>query len=302
MRGALWLRRTRAVWVPGEGGRVEGESAARPCPSAPTVGQLRHRAEVPMLILCGPLTAGGSVAAPLFMLQGLAVPRWVAWTVWGLAVPVVAATVAIRWLYWRQVANSVEVTGGQLPELHAVYTDLVARMGLDHTPRLYVANGNGAVNALASKCQVGRGYVVVFSDLVDIAYEHGDWDTVRFVLAHELAHVRCGHVNVWRTAITFLPLLVGLHRSLVRAQEHTADRCAALYAPEGARGMLVLYAGKRLYRRVDFDAYRASVRDHRDGVWLRVVNAWSSHPVGFRRLEALANLDADGWDTHGRIF
>lgn len=269
---------------------------------APTVAQLRHRAEAPLLIACGALTGGGVLVAALMMLQGSVVPSWAAAAVAGLAAPLLAATVAMRWLYVRQVANGVEVTAGQLPELAAVYGDLIARMGLRHRPRLYVANGNGKLNAWAAKCQVSRGYVVVCSDLLDVAYEHGDWATVRFVLAHELGHVKCGHVDLWRSAIRTLPRLVGLDRSLTRAQEYTADRCAARYAPEGARGLLVLYAGKRVYRRVDHGAYLESVRRHRDGLWLRAVNAWSTHPVGWRRMSALAELDTTGWDTHGRML
>ncbi|WP_370325367.1 M48 family metalloprotease [Euzebya sp.] len=96
--------------------------------------------------------------------------------------------------------------------------------------------------------------------------------------------------------------MIGLEPSLSRAQEYTADRCAARYVPEGARGLVVVYAGKRVYRHVDVDAYRRSVANHRDGLWLRLANLFSSHAVGFRRLQALSAVDQEGWDVHGRML
>lgn len=257
-----------------------------------------------MLVLCGLISLGGIGAAVRAVMSGSAVPSWAAAAVIGLGVPPVAAAVLIRWIYWQQITNSVPVTDRQLPQLHAMHVDLVARMGLDHIPRLYVVNGNGTLNAWASKCRVRRGYVVLSSDLIDIAHELGDVATIRFVLAHELGHIKCGHVSLWRTGLTALPRILRLDKSLTRAQEYTADRTAAYFAPEGARGLLVLYAGKRLYRHIDFDVYRASVGDHRDGIWMRLVNLWADHPVGFRRMAALANVTRDqkGWDVHGRML
>ena len=265
--------------------------------------QLRHWAELPLLVLCGAVTAFGIGVAATAAGSGMEVPTWAGTAAVGITVPLIAATVAIRWMYWREISSSVEITCRQLSALHAIYVGLVTAMGMSYVPRLYVSNSNGTLLAWASKCRVRRGYIVIGSDLVDLAYEHGDIDTVRFVLAHELAHIRCGHVDLWRTGITALPRLIGLDRSLTRAQEYTADRTAALHAPAGAAGLLVLFAGKRVYRHLDVNAYHESVRAHRDGLWLRLVNLWADHPVGFRRMEALAGVTADGsgWDTHGRM-
>lgn len=287
---------------PAPTGSSDRPHAARP--SVPDVSALRHRAEIPLLVGCAVVTVVGVGAAAAAVVSGLTVPTWALLAVAGLSLPVVAGVVIIRWTYWRQIANGVEITGQVLPEIHTIHADLVARLRLGHMPRVYVANGNGTVNALASKCRIRHGYVVLSSDLVDIGYEHGDLATIRFVLAHELAHIKCGHVNLWRTGITALPRLLRLDRSLTRAQEYTADRTAACLAPEGARGMLALYAGKRVYRHIDFDAYLQSVGNHRDGFWLGLVNLLSDHAVGFRRLTALANCssDAKGWDTHGRML
>jgi Zn-dependent protease with chaperone function len=269
---------------------------------AVSVRHLRHRAELPMLVLCSLITAAGVAVAGWLHHTGNLVPDWAAAAVLGLTLPLAAAVGVIRWLYWRQIANSVEVTPATLPDLHAAHVELADAIGLDHLPRLYVRNGHGVINAVAAKCQVRRSYVILSSDVVDIAYSGGDWVTLQFILAHELAHIRCGHVALWRTAITALPSVLHLDRSLRRAQEYTADRCAARHIPDGAAGLLLLYAGKRLYRHIDPGAYMTSVRGHRDGLWLRLVNLASTHPVGFRRMASLSAIDQEGWDVHGRML
>ena len=77
---------------------------------------------------------------------------------------------------------------------------------------------------------------------------------------------------------------------------------AELYAPDGRRGMLALFAGKNMYKHCDHDAYLESVRAHKDGFWLRFVNFMADHAVGFRRISALARSEEEGWDVHGKML
>lgn len=268
----------------------------------PTVAELRHRAEVPMLLGAGVLTAIGLIVAATFTVRGVDVPAWASAAAVGLALPILAGVVFIRYLYWKEIANGVEITEAQLPEIYTIYAELAERMDVSPVPRLYMGNGNGTLNAFASKCQIKRHYVVIWSDLLDIAYEHGDFDGVKFVLAHELGHVKCGHVDLWRQAIMAVPRVLFLGRSVVRAQEYTADRCGAYYAPEGAKSIMVLFAGKRMYRRCSVDAYRASNSNHKDGFWLKFTNFLSDHAVGMRRIEPLATIEEQGWDQHGKML
>ena len=255
-----------------------------------------------MLVLAGLLSVAGVIAVVVALSKGTPIPGWAEAALIGLTAPIAAGLVFIRFVYWRQISNSVEITPTQLPDVYSAYQQMALRMGIEEVPRLYLSNGNGALNAFAAKCQVQRTYVVIFSDLIDIAYEHGDFDGVNFVLAHELGHIKCGHVNLWRQGIMAVPRLLFIGRSVVRAQEYTADRCAAYYAPEGALSMMSLMAGKRMYRYVNLEAYQASVRRHGDGFWLRFVNFWSDHAVGFRRMEPLADLENTGWDVHGKML
>ena len=94
----------------------------------PTVRELRHRAEVPTLVGAGVLTMIGLIVAASAAAGGVDVPGWASAATIGLLAPVLAAVVFIRFLYWQQIANSVEITSEQLPEIHAAYVDMAERM------------------------------------------------------------------------------------------------------------------------------------------------------------------------------
>ncbi|BDZ58381.1 Zn-dependent protease with chaperone function [Barrientosiimonas humi] len=287
--------------------RIE-DDRTRAVETGPTVPQLRHRAEVPMLALGVGLTAVVAIGAVGALLSGVQLAQWSIVVLGGLALPVLSL-VYIRWMYWTQIANGVEVTDEQFPDLWAIYADLARQMGfgagpgrMAQVPRLYMVNGNGTMNAFAAKCQLQRGYVVVYSDLADLAYVHGNAGALRFVLAHELGHIKCGHVNLWRQGITPVLTLLRLAPSLSRAQEYTADRVGAYYAPQHAMDMVALFAGKNVARQVDVPAYLRSVDRHKDGFWLSFANLMSGHAVGFRRMKALSRVPTEGWDVHGRML
>lgn len=272
------------------------------------MAQLRHRAEVPMLVLLGVLTVAIIVGAIVFVSTGSEISPFAQGVLAGLIAPA-AAFFMIRYLYWSAISDSVEVTEKQFPELYTMYVELAEKMGfskdgegLKKLPRLYIKNGNGTLNAYASKCQVKRSYVVLYSDIVDIAYTYGDFDALRFILAHELGHIKCGHVSLWRSMLNPVGTALFLDKTLVRAQEYTADRAACYYAPEGKMGMINLYAGKHLAPRVDMDEYFRSVDNHKDGIWLRLSNFLSDHAVGFRRMKAIKDTETHGWNVHGRML
>ena len=263
--------------------------------------RLRHRREIPMLVLSALVSIGalvywiGLVAADKEVTGPAALVPFV------LIAPFVFGLL-VRFNYWQVIGNAVEVTPNQFGDLFAQYTDVAAEMELKNLPRLYLANGNGALNAFASKCTVRRSYVVIYSDLLDLMYEHGDVNGVRFILAHELGHVKLNHVAIWRIVMNVIPDYLWIGRSVTRAQEYSADRVAMHYAPEGASSMMALFAGKRLYRRVDIDAYFQSFDRHKIGFWARVSNIVSTHPQGHRRMRAIARMQTEGLDHHGNMI
>ena len=277
---------------------------------SPTVRQFRHKSEVPMLVICGVLAVLALIVAAAIAEGGGDEPGWLKSAVVAvLLAPPFAGIIYLRFGYWNTISNGIQVTEQQMPDLHRLYVDLAQEMGfkrdgegLEKIPLLYVKNGNGVMNAYATKCKIKRGYIVLHSDILDIAYTHGHFDTIRFILAHELGHIKCRHVSVWRVALQPIARLLFIGNSLTRAQEYTADRVGGYYAPEGALGLVSLFAGKHMSEQVDLDAYFKSVDEHEDGFWLKVVNFNANHPVGFRRLTTLRRVKDEGWDVHGRML
>lgn len=274
-----------------------------------TVKELRHRAEMPMLITCLVLTIIAVVGILIAILLGWTPEEWATLILIGLASPFIVIFYGYRKTYWETISNSVEITENQFPEVYEAYIRLAQQMGFGQgkgvmatIPRLYMKNGNGAINAFASKCQIHKGYVSFNSELLEIAYTQNDLSGIEFVLAHELGHIKCGHVNAWRTMVHPLANLLWIGKSLTRSQEWTADRCAYYYAPQGKRSMMVLIAGKNLYKQVDFDAYIESIANHKDGFWLKLENFLADHAVGFRRMQAIKETEEKGWDVHGKML
>ncbi|WP_233340654.1 M48 family metallopeptidase [Streptococcus sp. 121] len=275
-----------------------------------TVKELRHRAEMPMIVLCIVLTilAWIAVFVSVFVLES-PLEDWAVPILIGALSPFLAVIVIFRHHYWKEITNGVEITEKQFPEIYQVYVGLAKEMGFGNgkgvmaeIPRLYLKNGDGTLNAFASKCQLHKGYVVLYSDLMDIAYKENDFEGIAFILAHELGHIKCGHVSAWRTILQPVAKMLFLEKSLTRAQEWTADRCGYYYAPEGKRSMMVLSAGKNLYSKVDFDEFIRSVDNHKDGFWLKYSNFMADHAVGFRRIQAIKETEEKGWDVHGKML
>lgn len=286
------------------------QSTATGTPAVPPVKQLRHRAETPMLVLATSLLVVAALVVAVMVLDGLTAPGWLRSTVVvAIVAPVMASLVLARYQYWSTISNAVEVTADQLPALHTLFVEQAARLGMTpegtgmrKTPRLYLVNGMGVMNAYATKCRLRRGYVVIYSDLLDLAYRHGRFDLMRFALSHELGHHYCGHTRFRRQMLTPLLRPLQLWPSFSHAQEYTADRVGAFLFPEGAPQMIGLYAGKHMSQDVDLDAYYASVADHDENIWLKIANFRADHPVGFRRMTTIRRMQTEGWDVHGTFF
>ncbi|MBI2483314.1 M48 family metallopeptidase [Candidatus Uhrbacteria bacterium] len=188
-------------------------------------------------------------------------------------------------MFWGMIrGNALRISEQQLPEVHAMTVDLAHRMGFRVVPAVYVLQAGGSMNAFAAKF-LRSTYVVIFSDVLELAYAQGN-DAVAFVLAHELAHIHRKHL-VWR-ALLFPGLLIPfLGAAYQRAAEYTCDRYGAYLVPAGATpGLLALAAGKTLFARIDPAMVVAQAREER-GYWVRAAEWWSTHPHLVRRIAAV---------------
>jgi Zn-dependent protease with chaperone function len=180
--------------------------------------------------------------------------------------------------------NGVRASEHQFPELLEMARRHAATLGLESVPDLFVLQSGGVLNAFATRF-LGRDFVVVYSDVLAMAEGRGE-DAVSFVVAHELAHVKRGHLkHRWLTLPgRMVPFLGAAHS---RACEYTCDRLGAHCEPAGALdGLLVLAAGGELYDRVGVRDFARQVETE-GGFWVRWAELISTHPHLPKRVAAL---------------
>ncbi|HEX7019308.1 MAG TPA: M48 family metallopeptidase [Gemmatimonadaceae bacterium] len=182
--------------------------------------------------------------------------------------------------------NGVRVSANQFPRLHAMVVQHARTFGMD-VPEVFVLQAGGLLNAFATSF-LGRHFVVLFSDVLAIAEERGE-AAVSFIVGHELAHLKRGHLK-WRWLLApsrFVPFLSGAYS---RACEYTCDAFGAAASPDGAvDGLLALAAGPRLYRQVDAGLYAGQVETE-DGFWMSLNEIFASHPHLTKRVGELLRM------------
>jgi Zn-dependent protease with chaperone function len=185
--------------------------------------------------------------------------------------------------------NGIRVSDRQFPDLLRIARQVCGQLGIAQVPPIYIVQSGGVLNAFATRF-FGRNYVCIYSDILELAYEHGE-DEVAFILAHELTHVARNHIW-WKTVIAPAALIPFLGAAYSRACEYTCDAYAAYLWPQGAEGgILVLAAGKRLYREMDVEAFLAQAREP-DTFWIWLAEHVSTHPNLPKRLSVVRYFTA----------
>ena len=187
-------------------------------------------------------------------------------------------------------ALAVRVSEKNFPEIYDKSVEFAEKLGLDKVPAVYVAQEGGIINAFASAI-FGRRYAQLNAEIVEVAYlEHKDFSTVFFVLGHELAHIKLNHVTPINVLLTLFGRLVPVFGPMLsRAREYSCDRISQLLNQSDClASIMLLYAGRHLYKYVDVQDYLYSVQQER-GFFLWLFNLNSSHPIGPKRVAALAD-------------
>ncbi len=197
-------------------------------------------------------------------------------------------------------ADGIKAGPQQFGEVYALWTDMAQELGFKKIPDLYIKNGNGTLNAFATCIPGYRRLGAIYSDILERALANQDEDVLRFVLGHELGHIRLGHVYWWYFLLTVaanfpgIRYVVGL--PLSRAREYGCDKVGAHLAGDTCcKGLLMLAAGKHLYRQVDLSQYEAA-HIHERSAWDVVHNFFIDHPNISWRIAALRQ------NRHGDLF
>lgn len=196
--------------------------------------------------------------------------------------------------------NGIKVSESQFPDIYGILKAHSETLGLQRVPEMYIIQGNGVLNAFATKW-LARNFVVLYSNILEAAYEDR-MDAVSFVIGHELGHIKRGHLSFLKS-LFILPakLIPFLGNAYSRACEYTCDAIGFSLVPQaGVNGLLVLAAGKMLYKRINIKALDTDFKSQSSAI-TTIVELFSTHPritkrvLRIRELEkehALENIDA----------
>lgn len=185
--------------------------------------------------------------------------------------------------------NGVALSEAQFPDLHAQFVACCEQLEMTQPPQAYVMNGNGGLNAFATKFLRSQ-YVVLLSDVVSAMKQHPDG--VRFYIGHELGHLRMKHLS-WhflRWPVLWLPL-VGAAYS--RARESTCDRhgLACSSSPDhAARAIAALAAGGDRWQQLDVKAYLEQAGQS-SGFWMSFHELTGAYPWLTKRVWRVVDRD-----------
>jgi Zn-dependent protease with chaperone function len=181
--------------------------------------------------------------------------------------------------------SAVRLSRRQFPDIYSVKEDFARRLDLSKDPEIYLTSGNGTLNAFAAST-FGHDFVVIHSELFSNTYENNK-EALAFIVGHELGHLRLGHTRLWyQLSTAYVDRVPLLGKFLSRAREYSCDRHGAYLAPQGEEGLLLLAAGRYVYKEVDVEELLEQARGFR-GFWPVVAQLPQSHPFTVRRLKTL---------------
>ena len=102
----------------------------------------------------------------------------------------------VSYVYASYRSMSVKITEKNFPEIYSIVKEYSHRLGMKKVPSVYLVQKNRISNAFAA-CIPFKQYIELYADLVEVAYrEHHDMETLRFIIAHEIAHIYLGHATL----------------------------------------------------------------------------------------------------------
>lgn len=175
--------------------------------------------------------------------------------------------------------GSVRLNENQYPEIYNLIKTQSKMIGLMSLPTIYITHGdfNAFVTRFAKK-----NVLMLHSELVETSLS-GDYDVLKFVIGHELAHIKRNHLKIetWLAPSLLIPFL---YNAYSRGCEYTCDHIGYQISPKGAvEGLLILANGKSLYSKVNLDDYLEDAKNESD-FWLRFSEIFLSHPHICNRL------------------
>jgi Zn-dependent protease with chaperone function len=258
---------------------------------------LRHQSEVPLYAVCVVLNVvilAVLIEAIVFVWTHPALLANQALTDATIVLLFGLLLLPLVYVIWRNLTrasvrgSAVQVTHEQFPAIAAVRDTFAQQLRLGRTPEVYVASGNGQLNAFAASAY-RVDFVVLHSELFANLYQNNR-EGLAFILGHELGHIRLHHTRLWyQLSLAFINIIPLLPGFLSRAREYSCDRHGAFLEPQGQEGLVLLTAGRYVYRQVDVENLLDQAA-HVRGFWPEVAQLTQSHPLTVWRLKKLYEL------------
>jgi Zn-dependent protease with chaperone function len=187
--------------------------------------------------------------------------------------------------------NSVKISKKQFPDVFEILEKQAHSLQLNKIPEMYVLQGNGALNAFATRF-ARKNFIVLYSDVFEMAYEDGK-EAVSFIIGHELGHIKRKHIRFLKTILTIPAKLIPfLGSAYSRACEYTCDNIGFNLAPKGAlSGLLILSAGKKLYKKINLSDFLNDKSKKGFAYWF--AEKISSHPYLVKRITTINELSKE---------
>ncbi len=188
----------------------------------------------------------------------------------------------------RLKSECVLVNESQFPKLYETYKQVCDRLEVSKMPELYILESGRKLNAFVFS-HSGRDFVVLESDIVVNHGEEGD--EIRFILGHELGHIKSGYglKRIFLGPALWLPLLGAAYS---RACEASCDRYGA-YATQNIDGaikaLMILSRGKEVGNRMSGEHYSQQHKNHR-GFFVSWYELISGHPTVSQRVANLISM------------
>lgn len=207
---------------------------------------------------------------------------------------IAAAIAAGQALFLAHVTgNGVRIGPTQMPELWRRVEAASQKLGMAKPPEAYVMQAGGVLNAFATHF-FARQFIIIYSSLVDTCEasrpsleDHNSRATeLDFVIAHELGHIACGHLNWLLLPARIIPLLGSAYS---RACEYTCDACGHAVVDDleiSSRALAILAGGRVVGSLMSLDAF-VEQRSTTGTFWMAVYELNASHPYLSKRVAAL---------------
>ncbi len=144
----------------------------------------------------------------------------------------------------------------------------------------------GFLNAFAVRFS-GKNYIAIYTEVFSLI--NSDLDAVKFVIGHELGHVKRMHMSkrFWTFPSSIIPFLGSAYS---RRCEYTCDNIGSLFAGGKAQdGLVLLAAGRDLYKQVDVADYVEEAKANYTAA-VKFVGLFMSHPYLPKRLKNLEGI------------